>query len=55
VGVADDPVAAGRLRAGVLPREAAPPGWRLATAELAAALAGQLAQPNRPANLAATS
>jgi MinD-like ATPase involved in chromosome partitioning or flagellar assembly len=55
VGVADDPAASGQLRAGLLPWVAAPPGWRLALAELAAGLAGQLAQPNRPANPAATS
>jgi MinD-like ATPase involved in chromosome partitioning or flagellar assembly len=55
VGVADDPGAADQLRAGLLTWEAGPPGWRLATAHLAAALADQLAQPKRPANLAATS
>jgi MinD-like ATPase involved in chromosome partitioning or flagellar assembly len=55
VGVADDPGAASQLRAGLLTWEAGPPGWRLATAHLAAALADQLAQPKRPANLAATS
>jgi MinD-like ATPase involved in chromosome partitioning or flagellar assembly len=44
VGIADDPMAAAQLRAGLLTWEAAPPGWRIATAELAASLAFSLPQ-----------